>query len=78
MAKSIYGELIHTFNKESGKKPGLLDRTLEIYRLKKGLKGVLWNSGFMHWKSGGAKPLDVVKFRGAEATVDNVRTHFGF
>ena len=45
MAKKIYGKLIATYQKNSdGSKVGLMNRTLEIYELKSGLKGVLWCS----------------------------------
>ena len=41
MAKKIYGKLIATYQKNSdGLKSGLMNRTLEIYELKSGLKGV--------------------------------------
>jgi len=78
--KKIYGKKIAAFGKCTGNKGGLVDRTLEIYETKRGLKGVLWDSGFMHWKSGDAEPISVAHFyyKDNDATIYRVREYFNF
>lgn len=63
------GKIIKTLRK-SVNSPGLLNRTLEIYQLKKGYKGVLWNSGRTHWKSAPYTPLDIYKAKTIEEILD--------
>lgn len=47
----IYGKLIARARKNSNGSPyGLMDRTLEIYEIKTGLKGVLFESSEKGWK----------------------------
>ena len=47
----IYGKLIARARKNSNGSPyGLMDRTLEIYEIKTGLKGVLFKSSEKGWK----------------------------
>ena len=43
----------------TGKHGGCLDLTLEIYETKTLYKSVLWDSSFLHWKSGTHKPMSV-------------------
>ena len=67
------GKIILTLQK-SRNGSGLVDRTLEIYQLKRGYKGVLWNSGKMHWKSAPNIPLDIYKAK----TIDEIKNKFNF
>ena len=47
----IYGKLIARARKNSNGNPcGLMDKTLEIYEIKTGLKGVLFESSEKGWK----------------------------
>ena len=47
----IYGKLIARARKNSNGSPyGFMDRTLEIYEIKTGLKGVLFKSSEKGWK----------------------------
>ena len=47
----IYGKLIACARKNSnGSRCGFMDRTLEIYEIKTGLKGVLFKSSQKGWK----------------------------
>ena len=46
----IYGKLIACARKNSNGRHGFMDRTLEIYEIKTGLKGVLFKSSQKGWK----------------------------
>ena len=79
MAKKIYGKLIATYQKNSdGSKSGFMNRTLEIYELKSGLKGVLWFSSSKGWKDNENNIISVAKFNYADrdATEYRVCEHF--
>ena len=80
MAKKIYGKLIATYQKNSdGSKSGLMNRTLEIYELKSGLKGVLWSSTSKGWKDNENNIISIAKFNYADrhATEYRVCEDFG-
>ena len=80
MKKKIYGKLIATYQKNSdGSKSGLMNRTLEIYELKSGLKGVLWSSSSKGWKDNDNNIMSVAKFNYADrdATEYRVCEYFG-
>lgn len=76
----IYGKLIACARKNSNGSPyGLMDRTLEIYEIKTGLKGVLFESSEKGWK----KKENVIScaiFRAEDrdATPQRVCEYFGF
>ena len=57
-----------------GSQYGLLDRALDIYKLKTCVKGELWDSSVKGWKSKTRKPLMIYKAK----TVEEVRDKFGF
>lgn len=67
------GKVILTLRK-SHNGGSLIDRTLEIYQLKNGYKGVLWNSGKMHWKSAPNIPMDIYRAK----TIDQIKDKFNF
>ena len=80
MAKKIYGKLIATYQKNSdGIKGGLMNRTLEIYELKSGLKGALWCSSHKGWKDDANNIISVATFNYADrdATEYRVCEYFG-
>ena len=80
MAKKIYGKLITTYQKNSdGSQSGLMNRTLEIYELKSGLKGVLWCSSTKGWKDDVNNIISVAKFNydDRDATEYRVCEYFG-
>lgn len=80
MAKKIYGKLIATYHKNSdGSNSGLMNRTLEIYEIKSGLKGVLWRSSYRGWKDNENNIISVAKFNYADrdATEYRVCEYFG-
>ena len=80
MAKKIYGKLIATYQKNfDGSKSGLMNRTLEIYELKSGLKGVLWSSSSKGWKDNENNIISIAKFNYADrdATEYRVCEYFG-
>lgn len=80
MAKKIYGNLIATYQKNSnGTKGGIMNRTLEIYELKSGLKGVLWSSSYKGWKENENNIISIAKFNYADrdATEYRVCEYFG-
>ena len=80
MGKKIYGKLIATYQKNSDSiKGGLMNRTLEIYEMKTGLKGVLWCSSSKGWKDNEKNIISVVKFNYADrdATEHHVCEYFG-
>lgn len=80
MAKKIYGKLIATYQKNSdGTKGGLMNRTLEIYELNTGLKGVLWSSSSKGWKDNDKNIISVAKFNyvDRDATEHRVCEYFG-
>lgn len=76
----VYGKLIACVRKNSNGSPyGLMDRTLEIYEIKTGLKGVLFKSSEKGWK----KKENVISsaiFRteDRDATPYRVCEYFGF
>lgn len=76
----IYGKLIACVRKNSNGSPcGLMDRTLEIYEIKTGLKGVLFESSEKGWK----KKENVIssalfKIEEGDATPYRVCEYFGF
>ena len=76
----VYGKLIACVRKNSnGSLCGLMDRTLEIYEIKTGLKGVLFKSSEKGWK----KKENVISsaiFRteDRDATPYRVCEYFGF
>ena len=75
-----YGKLIErSFKNSNGKEGGLMDRCLEIYEIKSGLKGVLFNSGMKGWK----RKENIISFayfkeKDGDATVHRVKEYFGF
>ena len=74
MAKKIYGKLIATYQKNSdGSKGGLMNRTLEIYELKSGLKGVLWCSSSKGWKNNENNIISIAKFNYANRDATKYR-----
>ena len=84
MAKSYrpYGKLIETVSKNSkGGKYGLMDRTLEIYETKRGLKGIEYISNERGW---GDKNhiLSIRHFtektEGERPTVQRVKEYFNY
>ena len=80
MTKKIYGKLIATYQKNSdGIKGGLMNRTLEIYEMKTGLKGVLWCSSSKGWKDNEKNIISVAKFNyvDRDATEHSVCEYFG-
>ena len=80
MTKKIYDKLIDTYQKKSnGSKSGLMNRTLEIYELKSGLKGVLWSSTSKGWKDNENNIISIAKFNYADrdATEYRVCEYFG-
>ena len=80
MAKKIYGKLIATYQKNSdGSKSGLMNRTLEIYELKSGLKGVLWSSSSKGWKDNENNIISVAKieYTDRDATEQFLCNYFG-
>lgn len=76
----IYGKLIARARKNSNGSPcGLMDRTLEIYEIKTGLKGVLFESSEKGWK----KKENVISYtlfktEDRDATPQRVCEYFGF
>jgi hypothetical protein len=77
----MYGKLIAKFGKTTGPNgTGLVNRVLEIYEIKTGLKGVLWDSSFIGWKSKPNEPISVAKFRykDNDATIYRVKEYFNF
>ena len=76
----VYGKLIACARKNSNRSLcGLMDRTLEIYEIKTGLKGVLFKSSEKGWK----KKENVISsaiFRteDRDATPYRVCEYFGF
>ena len=76
----IYGKLIARARKNSnGSLCGLMDRTLEIYEIKTGLKGVLFESSEKGWK----KKENIIssahfKIEEGDATPYRVCEYFGF
>lgn len=76
----IYGKLIVRARKNSNGSPcGLMDRTLEIYEIKTGLKGIMFKSSEKGWK----KKENVISYtlfktEDKDATPQRVCEHFGF
>lgn len=77
-----YGKLIAWVNKNSkGSEYGLMDRTLEIYQLKTGLKGILYRSDELGWRKA-KNVLSVCKFTESteveRPSIQRVKEYFGF
>lgn len=75
----IYGKHIATFRKNhNNANTGLMDRTLEVYELKSGLKGVLFDSSTIGWRKE-SNIISVAKFRyeDCDATLYRVCEYFG-
>lgn len=84
MAKKYrpYGKLIETCKKNShGHKVGLMDRTLEIYETKRGLKGIVYDSSRRGWKNE-YSVLFISHFteksEGEKPSVQRVKEYFNF
>ena len=75
----IYGKLIACARKNSNGSPcGLMDRTLEIYEIKTGLKGVLFKSSEKGWKKKeNVISSSLVKIEEGDATPYRVCEYFG-
>ena len=76
----IYGKLIARARKNSNGSPyGFMDRTLEIYEIKTGLKGVLFKSSQKGWKRK-ENVISCVIFRTKDKvdTPQRVCEYFGF
>ena len=67
------GKVIKTLYKSSNG-GALQDRTLEIYQMKTGYKGMLWNSSKRGWKSSPNKPMEIFKAK----NINEITNHFGF
>lgn len=65
--KKIYGSKVAVFVKDG--------KTLEIYELKKGLKGVLWEDKYSN-----SEPTSIAHFyyKDNDATIYRVKEYFGF
>ena len=79
---NIYGTLVQTCKKNSeGFKYGLMDRTLEIYETKRGMKGVLFNSSRRGWKRKECV-LSIAHFKRSDqdgkCSIEGVKEYFGF
>ena len=76
----IYGKLIAIARKNSNGSPcGLMDRTLEIYEIKTGLKGVLFKSSEKGWKrKENVISSALFKIEEGDATPYRVCEYFGF
>ena len=76
----IYGKLIARARKNSNGSPyGLMDRTLEIYEIKTGLKGVLFKSSEKGWKKKeNVISCAVFKAEDKDATPQRLCEYFGF
>ncbi len=77
-----YGKLIARVNKNSkGSDYGIMDRTLEIYQLKTGLKGILYRSDEFGWRKAN-NVISVCKFtestEGERPSIQRVKEYFGF
>jgi hypothetical protein len=77
-----YGKLIERVNKNStGSKFGLMDRTLEIFETKRGLKGILYISNEIGWRNK-QHILFVCHFtektEGEQPSVQRVKEYFNF
>ena len=73
----IYGKLVATYRKSSNG-GAVMNRTLEVYETKRGLKGVLWASPYKGWK----QPQNLISIahfynRDGDATLYRVREYFG-
>lgn len=77
MVKKIYGK--HVYNYKWCNGSALVDRTLEIYKTKTSLKGVLWNSGVKGWREEPHKPIGEFKYDlsvGEHNALVMIATHF--
>ena len=76
----VYGKLIACARKNSnGSLCGLMDRTLEIYEIKTGLKGVLFKSSEKGWKrKENVISSALFKIEEGDATPYRVCEYFGF
>ena len=84
--KRIYGTFVERVTKNSqqrcgGRNEGLQDRTLEIYKLKSGYKGVLFKSEEIGWRKD-CNILDTQILTNKEynrvITPEDVKVYFGF
>ena len=72
MAK-IYGKHIANYSWVNGVNSGLVNRKLEIYETKTGLKGFLWLTEFKGWRSAPHRPIfetGIIPFRFDETIKD--------
>ena len=76
----IYGKLIACARKNSNGSPcGLMDRTLEIYEIKTGLKGVLFKSFEKGWKrKENVVSCAIFRTEDRDAIPQRVCEYFGF
>lgn len=77
-----YGKLIETVRKNSkGNKVGLMDRTLEIYETKKGLKGIEYISNERGWRNDN-HILSICHFtertEGERPSIQRVKEYFNY
>ncbi len=77
MSMRIYGKLVATFHKSSNG-GALLNRTLEVYETKSGLKGILWATPYKRWK----QPQNIISIahfrtKDNDATLYRVKEYFG-
>lgn len=72
MGYKVYGKLIASFHKSTGKMPGLIDRTLEIYETKTGLKACIWNCSFKGWKGTWHRPITQEFYKGLKNNEVNI------
>ena len=75
----IYGKLIACARKNSNGRHGFMDRTLEIYEIKTGLKGVLFKSSEKGWKKKeNVISCAIFRTEDRDATPQRVCEYFGF
>ena len=75
----IYGKLIACARKNSNGSHGFMDRTLEIYEIKTGLKGVLFDSSEKGWKKKeNVISCAIFRTEDRDATPYRVCEYFGF
>lgn len=74
----IYGKLIETYGKNSKSKGGIIDKTLEIYETKTGLKGVLWSSKYKGWKENRNNIISTAWFKERDRDIFRVLEYYGF
>lgn len=75
----IYGKLITCVRKNSNGSHGFMDRTMEIYEIKTGLKGVLFKSSQKGWKrKENVISYAIFKTKDGYDTPQRVCEYFGF